>query len=517
MSVDGDGGASRVDGSGRRQFLQRLGLAAAGAASFGAQAATPKPRSEVRHWDSSTDVLIVGSGAAGISAAIEARRAGAAALVLEKFHVPGGSSSISGGVCYLGGGTPLQKALGFSDTTEDMYRYMIAASGAGASEDKIALYCDNSLDHFQWLIDNGVQYAQKFSEEKEISIPDGSLYFSGSENVHPYRDLAKPAPRGHVPPSPHLIGGRDLMRWLTDSAQQLGAQLKLKISAERLIVEADGSVSGAVVEEGGKRLNIRAKKGVVLAAGGFIHNREMVKRYAPELYQCSAPWGRAGDLGIGIMMGMAVGGAVLRMHQGFVIVPMYPPEGILKGILVNTRGQRFVPEDGYYGLVGHELAYKQDGQAWMIADKSNAYAWKDFRLNVAAEAPTIAGLEQQLKIPQGSLVQTVDYYNRHAKDGRDPLLHKLGKFVAPLTQPPYTAYDVSTKNGFTPAHTFGGLQTSLDAEVINAYGEVIPGLYAAGRTSAGLPVAPYIGSGVSIGDGTFFGRRAGIHAARRHV
>ena len=174
-------------------------------------AATPKARKDVRRWDATTDLLVMGSGAGGISAALEARRNSIQALVLEKFHVPGGSSSLSGGVCYLGGGTALQKALGFTDTVEDMYRYMMAASGLYADEKKIQLYCEGSVAHFDWLVSNGVHYAQKFSEEKEISIPDGSLYYCGSELVHPYREQARPAPRGHVPPSPHLIGGRDLM------------------------------------------------------------------------------------------------------------------------------------------------------------------------------------------------------------------------------------------------------------------------------------------------------------------
>lgn len=501
---------------GRRSFLKQLGMATAGAAAFGAEAATPKARKDVRRWDATTDLLVMGSGVGGISAAIEGRRAGLATLVLEKFQVPGGSSSLSGGVCYLGGGTALQKALGFHDTVEDMYRYMMAASGLYATEDKIRLYCEGSVAHFDWLVANGVHYAQKFSEEKEISIPDGSLYYCGSELVHPYRELAKPAPRGHVPPSPHLIGGRDLMKALTKSALDLGATLKLRCSAERLIVEGDGRIAGAeVIDENGKRLNIRARRGVVLAAGGFIHNRAMIERFAPELARCSVPWGRAGDLGQGILMGMAVGGATQRMHHGFVILPMYPPETILNGILVNSRGQRFVPEDGYYGLVGHEIAYKlDDGIAYMIVGKAHAFAWKDFRFNVAAEGATIAELEQKLKLPEGALVQTVDYYNRHAKDKRDPLLHKADKYIAPIREAPFVAYDVGLKNTFMPVHTFGGLQTNTDAQVINAWGEAIPGLYATGRTSAGLPVAPYIGSGVSIGDGSFFGRRAGQHAAR---
>lgn len=507
-------GPSRID-TGRRDFLAKLALAAGTLAAGSAEAAAPLRRSEIRRWDRETDVLIVGSGAAGISAAIEARRAGADVLVLEREHVPGGSSSISGGVCYLGGGTPLQKALGFDDTVDAMIGYLIAASGPYADADRIRIYCEHSLEHFDWLVANGVVYAQKFSPEKEISIPDGSLYYSGSEKTWPYRDIAKPAPRGHVPPSQHLTGGRELMRSLLGSAQAQGVAVVVRASAERLVVEADGTIAGAKVDVDGKPQHIRARKGVVLAAGGFIHNREMLQRYAPELARCQTPWGRAGDLGIGIRMGMGVGGAVLRMHHGFVVTPMYPPESILKGIAVNALGQRFCPEDAYYGVIGHEIAYTQNGKAWMIVDQGSAYGWKDFRLPVAAQGESIEAVERQLGMPEGALVQTVAYYNRHAQKGVDPLLRKSPEFVAPLERAPYKAYDLSVDKAFTPAHTFGGLQTTLDAQVVDAWGDVIPGLYAAGRTAAGLPVAPYVGSGVSIGDCTFFGRRAGVHAARR--
>jgi 3-oxo-5alpha-steroid 4-dehydrogenase len=500
--------------SDRRQFLKTLGLAAAGATSLKLEAAAPLTRSEIRRWDLETDLLIVGAGVAGVSAAIEARRSGIEALILERQHLAGGSSGISGGVCYLGGGTPLQKALGFDDSIEAMLGYMLAASGPYASTDKIQLYCEHNLEHFDWLVANGVRYAQKYSDEKEISIADGSLYHCGSERAWPFREQFRPAPRGHVPPSEHLTGGRELMRALLASADALGAKLLVNAEAQRLINERDGRIAGARVVIDGQTQDIRARRGVVLAAGGFIHDAGMVKLYAPELATCSTPWGRAGDLGIGIRMGIAVGGATLRMHHGFVITPMYPPESILRGIAVNAAGQRFAPEDGYYGMIGHEIAYKQNGRAWMITDADSAYGWPDFRLPVAAQAASIAEIEHALLLPEGALVRSVGDYNRHAAQGRDPLFHKEARFIAPLDKAPFTAYDLSTDQAFTPAHTFGGLHTNLDAQVLDAWSEPIPGLYAAGRTSAGLPVAPYIASGVSIGDGSFFGRRAARHAAR---
>src|SRR3546814_14224484 len=123
-------------------------------------------------------------------------------------------------------------------------------------------------------------------------------------------------------------------------------------------------------------------------------------------------------------MSMAAGGAVLRMSHGFVVIPIYPPEAIVKGIIVNERGQRFVPEDGYYGLLGHEITFHQNGRAWLIADHDIAFAWDDFRLPVAATADSIDALETKLKMPPGALTQTVDYYNRYARDGHEPQRHK---------------------------------------------------------------------------------------------
>jgi len=507
--------------SDRRSFIKKLGFAAAGvggAAALGCTPTQPLARRDVPQWDATADLIVVGTGAAGTAAAIEARRAGADVMLLEKFHVPGGSSSLSGGVCYMGGGTPLQKLLGFSDTTEAMYDYMMAASGLHAQQEKIQHYCEGSLEQFQWMVDNGIVYSHEFSEEKELTRGSASLYFSGNEKAYPYRELARPAPRGHLPSAENQTGGRRMMQALLASAQQLGVQIKLRVSCERLIVESDGSVSGVQVLDNGVARNLRARKGVVLAAGGFIHNREMAKLYAPELYECSAPWGRAGDLGQGILMGMGIGARALRMDQGFAILPLYPSENVLKGIIVNDRAQRFITEDAYYAFVGNDIAFHQNGHAWLIVDKDSDYPWPhDFRVSVKAQSNTIAELEQSLKMPIGVLQQTVDYYNRYAKLGQDPLLNKNAHYLAPLLKPPFKAYELSRNHSFFVAATFGGLHTSLDSEVFNVRDQAIPGLYAAGRTAASIPVSPYIGSGVSVGDGVFTGRRAAKHALQRKV
>lgn len=514
-----DGAAALSD---RRGFIKKLGLAAAGVggatALAGCTPTQPLARRDVPQWDATTDLIVVGTGVAGTAAAIEARRMGAEVFLLEKFHVPGGSSSLSGGVCYMGGGTPLQKLLGFSDSTEAMYDYMMASSGLNAQQEKIQHYCEGSLEQFQWMIDNGIVYSHEFSDEKELTRGTASLYYSGNEKAYPYRELARPAPRGHLPSAENQTGGRRMMQALLASAEKLGVQIKLRVSAERLIVESDGSVSGLQVNDNGTIRHLHARKGVVLAAGGFIHNREMAKLYAPELYECTAPWGRAGDLGQGILMGMGIGARALRMDQGFAILPLYPSENVLKGIIVNAHGQRFVTEDAYYAFVGHDLAYHQNGQGYLIVDQDSDYPWpNDFRVSVKAQANTIAEIETALKMPAGMLQQTADYYNRHAKLGQDPLFNKNKQYLAALSKPPYKAYELSRSHSFFVAATFGGLHTSLDSEVFNVWDQPIPGLYAAGRTAASIPVAPYIASGVSVGDGVFTGRRATRHALRRKV
>ncbi len=501
--------------TGRRRFMS--GLAVAGLAATGCGLRDAVDRRALPHWDYTADVVVAGSGAAGVCAAIEARAAGAEVLLLERLAKTGGSSAMSGGVCYLGGGTPLQKALGFEDSIEAMRDFMLAAGGLHPARDKIELYCEHSLEHFDWLVAHGVKYVQKFSESKELPLDGSSLYFSGCELAAPWRDIARPAPRGHVPTTAGHTGGRTLMEALLPAAESAGVKTLLGASAERLVREDDGRIVGVLVQQGDQTIAVRARRGVVLACGGFIQNREMLKRYAPELYECSVPWAGAGDMGIGIRMGMGVGAAAIRMNQGFAILPLYPPERTIHGIVVNRTAQRFLPEDSYYAYAGHETAYNQHGVAYLVTDADSSYDEGDFRMPLLAEAASIAGLEQAGGFAEGALQQTVDFYNRHAERSVDPLWHKHPKWVTPLAKPPFRLYDLSVRSAFCPAHTFGGLETTVHGQVLDVSGEVIPGLYAAGRTSAGMPSAPYIASGVSIGDCSFFGRQAGIHAAREEV
>ena len=127
---------------------------------------------------------------------------------------------------------------------------------------------------------------------------------------------------------------------------------------------------------------------------------------------------------------------------------------------------------------------------------------------------SIAELESELGMPEGALQHTVSYYNRHAAKGVDPLFQKTAEFLKPLTRPPFAALDYRVEHSIWSVFTMGGLHTSVDGEVRSADGDVIPGLYAAGRTTSGLAAQGY-SSGLSLADATFFGRQAGRHAAQR--
>ena len=187
----------------------------------------------------------------------------------------------------------------------------------------------------------------------------------------------------------------------------------------------------------------------------------------------------------------------------------------MRGILVTAEGQRFINEDTYYGRVGQECLFRHGGRMFLIVDTA-IYERNLAQFEATYVEETIAELEASLGIAGGVLQGTVELYNRHAAAGEDPVFHKHPSFVVPLTQPPYAAIDCSTDKVLWATFTLGGLRTGPEAAVLTPDGDAIPGLYAAGRTTSGIAAYGYA-SGISLGDGTFFGRRAGGAAAGRRA
>ncbi|MDN0073893.1 FAD-dependent oxidoreductase [Crenobacter sp. SG2303] len=474
--------------------------------------------SAVPRWDHETDVIVVGFGAAGASAAIEAAESGAAVTLFELASGHGGTSALSGGEIYLGGsgGTPAQRQAGFHDDTEDLYRYLMLAGGPDADEAKVRLYADHSLAHHDWLVAQGVPYKNTFLPQRMLEPEtDDCLIWSGSEEAWPFAEQAKPCPRGHTPQWAGWGGGRLLMDVLAARVNALGVAVHLDSRVLALIADEANAVHGVVVRIDGREQFVRARGGVILCAGGFVMNREMVKRHAPHLLRSDDPIGGPGDTGAGIQMGISVGAAAIHMDQAFVSLPFYAPESLIKGVLVNERGQRFINEDCYHGRIGHHILQQMGDRIYLLADSATFQEPAELvRIGIAAAGDSWDEVESDLGLPEGTLSATVEVYNRHARKGEDPLFHKGAKWLTPLDQPPFVALDCRVGYAFYPHFTLGGLDTLPTGQVLTAKREPIRGLYAAGRTACGLPRwGGGYSSGLSLADATFFGRQAGRHAA----
>ena len=472
----------------------------------------PLPESELPRWDRSHDVVIVGHGAAGGAAAIEAARAGADVVVLERMSRGGGATALSTGLVYFGGGTAIQKACGFDDSVEAMQAYVARAAGEHADPERVRLYCENSVEHFEWFRSLGIAYSERYHAAKVTHpLTTDSLVYSGNELAWPHAE-ATPAPRGHKPAHEGEAGGQ-LMEGILRGTEEAGAQVVNDCVVERLVVDETGRVVGFVGRVFGEPLHVEARRGVLLAAGGFIANKEMLARHAPALLHCNYEVGTAGDDGRGIRMGMGVGAEAVNMGEGLILNSYYPPESHLKGVLVDRNGQRFVNEDAYIGRTSDAMIHKADGTAYLIVD-DEIYGQTQAFHKLAAVEETIDALEAALGMPEGALVHTVETYNRLAARGEDPFFHKAAEWLRPLSAAPFAAVDCRVGRSIYGGMTLGGLAANVHGEALDADGRSVAGLYVAGRNAAGLcQQGRSYASGLSIGDATYFGRLAGRRMA----
>ena len=474
--------------------------------------------SEIR-FDETVDVVVVGLGVAGTSAVVAARQAGAEVLAVEHGLGPGGTSANSGGLIYLGGGTALQTACGYQDSPENMAAFLRAALGPGVDDDRVDAYCEGSPDHFDWLVSIGVPFRAAFCDEpNRESADDAGLLFSGGEDSYPFDEIAVPVPRGPQTPVDRLRRrvphGAPWRRRRGELRSRDGRTPGLKhwsSTPERLSECRYGPTKAARA--------IRARGGVILAAGGFISNEAMVAEQCPSAHVPDSAWriGTPNDDGRGIRMGVGAGAATTRLSSFECALPLGPPHRLARGILVNRHGERFINEDAYTGRIGLHALRDQDGFVYMITDDV-IHERNLLGLRVGFAAATAEELAVDLEVPPDALARTVRDYNEAAARGEDPQFHKRAPFLQPIGVPPASgigAVDLRVDHGAIYAtFTLGGLVTDSDGAALDSAGQGISGLYAVGRTAASLAASHYA-SGISLGDGSFFGRRAGRHAAIR--
>ncbi|MER1967701.1 FAD-binding protein [Castellaniella sp. GW247-6E4] len=528
-------------------------------------------------WDATADVVVVGFGAAGSCAALEARAGGASVILVDKFE-GGGTTALSGGVVYAGA-TRFQQEAGYEDSVDEMIKYLELEVGDIVGADTLRRFCENSAGNLDWLISHGATYGARLAKPDEaydVALSAGaSLYFSGNEFVRSYAAVAKPAPRGHITVGPGFGSkGVHLFAALRAAVERMGVETRLRSPVRRLVLDAAGNVVGVEVvqiapgspawrlhrlcerlyhkgkgnlygpparllargiawaERSGVPKRIRATGGVVLATGGFINNRRMLSEYLPQ-HLNAIPMGSAGCLGDGIRLGQSIG-ALTRMDCGESGRSLLVPKPFKYGLLVNRAGERFIAEDAYGLTIGHEI-FQQDGHAaWLILDAEQFRAawrlvmpWRPMilRYRVRALMPllfawrrsgTLEGLAGKCGIQAEGLRRTFDRYDGCLRNQQEDWLGKLPPNIASLGPGPYYAIDCSPDSkGFPPTSlTLGGLLVDeRSGQVRGADQSVIGGLYAAGRAAVGLP-SNFNVSGLSIADCVFSGRRAGRAAAK---
>jgi succinate dehydrogenase/fumarate reductase flavoprotein subunit len=461
------------------------------------------------------DVVVIGFGIAGGCAALEAARAGARVLVLERAAVPGGTSCLAGGHFYLGGGTPVQQATGHQDSAEEMYKYLVATA-KDPEHDKIRAYCAGSVEHFGWLESLGFRFERSYFAGKAVIQPGTEgLMFSGNEQVWPFRELARPAPRGHKVPVPgDTQGARLVVDLLRDRIAETGAEVRYETGATNLVTDEAGGVAGLAWRSFAETGLVRAGA-TVLAAGGFVMNAAMVAEHTPALGAKLITLGSTYDDGLGIRLGMSVAADVRHMDEPFITAPYYPPAQLITGLIVNSHGERFVAEDSYHARTSQFVLEQAGSAAYLIVDSAHVEQPQMPLVPFLDGYETVPEMEQGLGLSAGSLARTLARYNQHAARGEDPDFHKSAEWLAAQDQSPWAVFDLRLGRARYAGFTLGGLRTTVDGQVQRHDGSVVPGLYAAGACASNIAQdGKGYGSGTQLGEGSFFGRRAGRHAAQ---
>ncbi|MEQ6900410.1 FAD-binding protein [Nocardioides sp. YIM 152588] len=543
-------------------------------------------------WDREVDFVVVGSGGGGLVAAITAADAGLETIVVEKMPVVGGSTGMSGGVLWLPD-NPLMREAGVADSVEDglaHFEAVVGDVGPASSDARREAYIVEGNAMVEELRAKGVRFLRA----------DGYAdYHSDAKGGHERGRSIEPAPfdaarlgelqDNVIPGLASSIGMvvltnelrsiqyfnrslRSLLVAIRVFARTMLAKVRrrtvlsngaalvgnlLAIAADRgipvwreaplseLVVE-DGRVVGAVVVHEGAPTRIRARRGVLLAAGGFGHNAEMRGRYGGDQpndgrYSFANP----GDTGEVLEMAVGLGARTAQMDEAWWLPSAVPQlAGSTLGqarhrpraILVNTEGRRFVSEADSMMVVGKAIYAESGGRCWAITDDvyRRRYANGKERPGVLPEewvteglvkrSDTLEGLAAQIEVDPAVLAETVARYNADAVRGDDPQFGRgrtayhrcmgdTGKGPNPSVDAVATAPFYATEIIPADVGTSGGVLTDEHGRVIGADEQPIPGLYATGNLTAGVMGRSYLGAGASIASTMVFGYTAAKHAA----
>lgn len=479
-----------------------LGLAGAGLVAGAAGKASP---AEAK-WDVECDVLVVGSGYAGLCAAIEAKTAGADTILIEKMPVLGGNSALCGGGI-AAPGSDLQKAAGVKDSADQLYADMIRSGGGLVHEELARVVADNALPTYEWVRDVIDVKFDRLAFHGGHSVPRSAAYQKGN--------------------------GAKLVGPLVKKAESLGVKIRNRTRLVDLIME-DGRVTGAVVCEGyrfpkdesGKIVRYHTKKGVVLAGGGFSQNVALRKLHDPRLGPQLESTNQPGANGDALMAAQRIGAVDIQMdwiqlgpwtspdEPGFGVAPKIVEAVVGYGLMVDPEtGKRFVNETGNRKVrsdaivaTGHPavLAVSTDNVGHVPAEALKTGLEK----GVVKTFDSAEALADFHKIPKDAFMASLAKWNDAIRAKKDPDFKakifddtkvNQGKFYSIRLWP-------------RVHYTMGGLAITPKTEVLGNDLKPIPGLWAAGEICGGVHGMVRLGT-VSIVDCLLFGRIAGQQAA----
>lgn len=547
-----------------------------------------------------TDVVVIGSGAAGLTAAITARQLGLEVLVVEKTALFGGTTAYSGGAPWIPCNHVMKQA-GLDDNRQDAETYLRAVLGERYDEDLVGSYLDNAPAMLQFMerhsevrckpflapdyeVQPGAARCRSLLTQEydgrllgdrlaELRMPLPQLMLFGTmqiegADIHPmrhvfktwagFRHTTKVMRRFLLDKLRHgrgtrIVNGNALAARLFHSAIQAGVTLWKNTPALELVIE-QGAVRGVVVERDGQRLQVRARQGVLLATGGFGANEQWRAKYIPfaEHHHSLQPEGNVGD---GIRLGLAAGAVHDPKHAGDCIwspvsVLRRPDGSLLKYphifidrampgcIVVGPDGQRFVNEGASYQNFVREMHRRGFTKVHIVANREFLRTYgmglakpAPFRLQpyldagYLIEAPTLSELARRIAVDPARLEATVQRFNEDARRGEDrefgkgadphsrfrgDATHLPNPSIAPVGAGPYYALALHPGD----LSTVGGLDTNGRAQVLDAGGRPIAGLYAAGLDMNSMMRGGYPGGGSSIGPAMTFGYIAARHMAK---
>ncbi len=547
-------------------------------------------------WDKEVDILVIGSGAGGLLSALVAAENHSDVLVVEKEDKWGGTSATSGAGIWIPDSDDA-KAAGFQDDTKEAFKYVRGLSKKNVPDANIRAYVENASNMLRWLqAKTPIRYQAFPYPDYHAENPGGSptgyrthlpLPMEGKWEDDAVRTLRHPSPAaslfGYInwsmeeaytflfrPRGWYLLLAKMLANYWLDlpfrftsdkdrrltSGNALSGALRMALNDHDVplwlnspmddLIEEKGKIVGALINREGEEKRIRARKGVVLAAGGFDKNQEMRKENAPLYQNAQYSGGTAGNTGDSIRAAQAAGAQTMNMDSAWAAPVWYVPgepggrlctmeRALPGGIMVNQGGKRYLNEAASYHIVGQQMArqHKKLGDAnpsWFIFDAAYRKKYPAGPLlpvvpdwlqegavrSIMKKAASIGELAAQIGVKPDTLEATVSRFNEFAAKGEDPDFRRgeaaydkmygdpsvsPNPCLAPIEKGPFYAMPIYPGD----IGTNGGMKTDAKARVLNQKDKPISGLYAVGNNAASAMGESYPGAGVTIGPALTFG------------